>query len=264
MKKIQCKRWLGHCYQLVTPTADSRRVILIYHSVDGGPWSTPLSSFKEQMAWLSKHATVVPLATMLDHSTAISGLQVALTFDDGYQTLHDVVSPLLNQYKFPATVYLNSAFIGDGDRLRSDAELGLYPEESFLTWSEVRSLRDQNWTIGSHGLQHLDLTVEEIAVVAEQSIESKRVIAERLQQACEHFSYTWGRHNPMVRQSIAKAGYKSAVAGQHTAVTSHEDRLMLPRLDVCKEYRLDDLVSVVKGDWDYLQYISQIKRFMVK
>lgn len=256
-----CKRRMGRLFACIPRhRADSRGEILIYHSVGGGPMSTFGDAFEKQMAWLAKHAEVVSLDDIVSevHSTVPGKLRVALTFDDGYRTLHDVVAPLLSRYGFSATVYLNIAHIGDNVHEKSDPGQGHYPKEQFMIWSEIESLKAQHWTIGSHGLRHLDLTKQPETVVVEQLTGSKGEIESRFGETCGHFSYTWGRHNSMVRKCVAEAGYASAVAGHHAPLSKKDDLLALPRLDIRQEYELEDFIAVLRGDWDYLEFIQKI------
>lgn len=258
------KRRLGKIHAWLSRHDRSRDVILIYHSVGGGPWSTAKESFLQQMEWLAQYTEVVSLDDLLNRSQPkmASKIRVTLTFDDGYRTLHDVVAPLLSQYGFPATVYLNTGETSEHEHQLSSTGQGHYPAEEFMLWSEVEDLLRQRWTIGSHGLRHMDLTVQPETVIAEQLIGSKLEISTRLGQECRHFSYTWGRHNPLVRKLVAEAGYGSAVAGQHAALAKTDNPLMLPRIDVRREYELNDFAALVCGDWDYLRYYQQARSLL--
>jgi len=251
------KRRLGELMQTVPSNRD---VILIYHSVAGGEMSTLLSAFEEQMSWLEEHAEVVSLDALLSVPKRGAGqLRVALTFDDGYRTLYDNVMPVLAKRSFPATVYLNTGHIREAEHELSDGDAGHYPNEAFLTWSEVASLSKHKWTIGSHGAQHLDLTRQDQSVIASQLAISKQIITERTGRPCEHFSYTWGRHNEVVRMAVAVAGYRTAVAGEHRPLGINENSFALPRLDIRREYALADFAAVVSGAWDWLGYYQRAR-----
>jgi len=89
-------------------------------------------------------------------------------------------------------------------------------------------------------------------------IESKRVISERTGTPCQHFSYTWGHHNRRLRDSVAAAGYRSAVAGVHAPVDRGSDLYALPRLDIRNEYDLSDFVAIVSGEWNYLGFYHRL------
>ena len=256
------KRRFGKVWGLIS-TPSNRAVILIYHSVAGGPASTRRLQFETQMAWLDRHAAVVDLANIVDCSQKIDGkVNVALTFDDGYRSVHDIASPILQRYKFPATVYINSGHIGESTRENSDVELGHYPEESFMTWDEVTNLKSLGWNIGSHGVNHLDLTLQSDSVVTSQLTDSRSQISERMGTPCIDFCYTWGHHNRSLRDAVARAGYKSGVSGTHSPIKRQSNPFALPRLDIRSEYDLKDFIAVVRGDWDYLKFSQALRSFI--
>lgn len=247
------KRRIGSLYRWL-PKTKSRKIILIYHSVDGGPLATGLEQFKSQMAWLAEHANVVSLDTLLSvaDQKADAAPQVALSFDDGYRTVHDVVAPILAEYGFPATIYLNTGHIREAEHEASDANQGHYPDEQFMNWDDVLDLQRQGWTIGSHGVAHLDLTRQPATHVERELADSKWAIESRLGQTCRHFSYTWGRYTPALQDAVKDAGYASAASGMHGPPTSNSDPYALPRIDVRDEYELRDFADVVTGRWDFL------------
>ena len=91
-----------------------RLVILGYHNIE----PTPSSSFdpgagvrglRQQLEQLGRAANIVPLGPSL--RTLFDGGRLppraaSLTFDDGYRDALDVVAPLLEQYKLPATFFV--------------------------------------------------------------------------------------------------------------------------------------------------------------
>ena len=258
MQALAWKRRLGALWGMFA-WRRPRKVILLYHSLGANPPAVTANRFRQQIAWLAKNASIVPLDDLLK-STSAGGLQVAITFDDGYASLHDTVAPILAKYGATATVYLNTGRIGDSARKASEASLGHYPDEHFLTWSEVDALVKAGWSIGSHGVEHLDLTQAQAPMVVRELRESKSEIQSRLGRPCEHFAYTWGRFTPALQGMVRAAGYASAVSGLHGPVTSASDRFALPRIDVRAEYELRDFVDVVTGRWDYLGFKQWLAR----
>ena len=263
-RAVVLKRILGCMYPFLALEKGTRKIILIYHSIDGGPVSTRFENFRAQMAWLAEHADVVSLDRLLDDTKLgkeDGRVRVVLTFDDGYRTLFDTVAPILEEYAFPATVYLNTAEIGEEIHVHSSKEQGHYPGEEFMLWREVALLHQMRWTIGSHGVQHVDLCLCDENEIKHLLIGSKKIIEDRLGVICEHFSYTWGRNNGVVRNAVKSVGYRSAVAGIHAPVVDTSDVFALPRLDVRNDYSLEDFVAVVTGRWDYLKFIQSFKNF---
>lgn len=255
--RLHWKRTIGRFWGLLPEKAD-RRVVLIYHAVGSGPASGSKAMFRGQMEWLAEHASVEPLHELLGNPGK-GGLRVALTFDDGYRSLFQVVAPILKSCSFPATVYLNTGWMAEVDPRFSDSSLGHYPGEEFLLWEEVAELAGMGWTIGSHGVGHYDLTAVAAAELEKEVTESKGEIEARLGMPCRHYAYTWGRHNKAVREALHRAGYCSAVAAHHEPLSTGNDPFALPRLDIRREYNLADFVSVVRGEWDYLGLIHKLK-----
>lgn len=238
-----------------------RRVVLIYHAVDSGPSSLSRDRFAEQVDWLARNARVLGTHDLLECNDR-NGLFVGLTFDDGYACVARSVAPVLRKSGMTATVFLNTACIGASTSQVSDVKKGHLPGEEFLVWSEVDALRDAGWTIGSHGVDHFDLTKLPDVEIARQLRESKADIEKRLKSACDQFAFTWGNHDRRVRDAVARSGYALAFAGVHGAIRSAGDRYAIPRIDIRSDYELDDFMAAVRGDWDYLGRIQQIRRIL--
>ncbi len=221
----------------------------------------PKAAFRQQMEWLADAAEVVPLERLFE-TDSDHLLQVAITFDDGYASLNDFVRPLFAVLGIRATVYLNTARIADGKRTPSNAELGHFPGERFLSWQDVERLAADGWTIGSHGAEHLDLTRVPPDATRRELVGSRKAIEQRLGTECRHFSYTWGRHTRNLRRSAAAAGYRYAATTNHAPLQPDYDPLAIPRVNVAREYSLADFQAIVRGDWDYLGWVQRARGLM--
>lgn len=107
----------------------SRVPILCYHSVvDGGipPWVArgglhlPVDRFRRQMHFLSRHYRVVSLDEFVESSISGRGRKlpprsVMITFDDGYANNLNVAAPVLEEFGFPATIFLSTEYVTRGD-----------------------------------------------------------------------------------------------------------------------------------------------------
>lgn len=251
------KRMIGRTAGLI-PRGRSRRVVLLYHSVGETPWGLPAVQFQDQVRWLAEHATLRSVDDLLSGELD-AGLHVAITFDDGYCTLRDVAFPILNEVGAKPCVYLNTGWIAAQDRRPSEPSLGHYPDERFLSWADVEALAAAGWTVGSHGVDHLDLTVQPETVARSQLADSKAAIEARLGGRCEHFAYTWGRSTLRLRQLTGEAGYRYAMSGRHGPVAAGFDPVAVPRINVASDYSLADFKAVVRGDWDYLGAIQAFR-----
>jgi peptidoglycan/xylan/chitin deacetylase (PgdA/CDA1 family) len=80
----------------------------------------PVDTFRSVCAGLARHAHVLPLREMVDRWQAGVTLPpnaVALTFDDGYASNHDLALPVLREFGLPATVFITTAFLDGEDML---------------------------------------------------------------------------------------------------------------------------------------------------
>lgn len=255
---LRIKRILGWLWWPFARNAN-RKVILNYHAVGSGQASLHSENFKHQMDWLARNATVESLENLI-FQPDLPGLRVALTFDDGYRSVYSVAAPVLEKHAFPASVYVNTGMISEDTHRASNADLGHYPQEEFLTWKEVAELDRMGWAIGSHGVDHVDLTRLPAEETARQLQNSRAEIEARLGKECRHFCYTWGNNNHMVRKLVSKTGYISAVAAIHGSLHSASDHMALERIDVRRDYSLKDFIATIKGDWDYLAFIQRLRR----
>lgn len=237
-----------------------RRVVLLYHAVGAGPDACPTDCFAEQVEWLAKNTQVLPLEDLLA-GRGDGPLQVAVTFDDGYASVARVAAPIMTRHKIPGTVYLTAACIAwhEADRRDSDPALGHLMGESFMLWSEAQALHAAGWQIGSHGLDHVDMTQLNAAELRHQLEGARALIKQELGAPCPAFAYPWGRNVAVTRAAVAAAGYSHAAGTIHGPVGAEAPRLAFPRIDVRREYTPRDLASMVRGDWDYLGIIQALK-----
>lgn len=254
---LPIKRLIGRAVGLF-PRSRSRRVVLLYHSVGDTPWGLLAAQFQQQVRWLADHAALRSVEDLLGGDLG-EGLQVAITFDDGYGSVRDVAFPILEKVGAKPCVYLNTGWIGARDRRASDSALGHYPGEQFLSWSDVEQLAAGGWTIGSHGVDHLDLTVQPDEVVRAQLADSKAELEARLDKPCEAYAYTWGRSTARIRELTAAAGYRHAMSGRHGPVVQDFDAMAVCRINIAKDFSLADFTAAVRGDWDYLGRIQSLR-----
>lgn len=97
--------------------------IVMYHGIVKSPlmvndWCFVYeNSFRSQIEYLKKHFEIVSLAEAVYRlrNGEIKRPTAAITFDDGYQNNYDVVFPILNREKIPATIFLITGLIDTSD-----------------------------------------------------------------------------------------------------------------------------------------------------
>ncbi|WP_229518532.1 polysaccharide deacetylase family protein [Massilia sp. PAMC28688] len=76
-----------------------------------------VATFRWQMEVLASCFNVLPLRDAIDMlgTGRMPPRAVAITFDDGYRSVHDLALPILRQFKLPATVFVTSGYVGGGN-----------------------------------------------------------------------------------------------------------------------------------------------------
>jgi peptidoglycan/xylan/chitin deacetylase (PgdA/CDA1 family) len=93
--------------------------VLLYHACEESESAftrglrcsiTPVQ-FKRQLDFLMRHYQVVSVATIQDQD--VPNYAVAITFDDGYQSVYEHAYPALKSRQLPATLYLITDVVGN-------------------------------------------------------------------------------------------------------------------------------------------------------
>jgi peptidoglycan/xylan/chitin deacetylase (PgdA/CDA1 family) len=100
-------RWLGR----------KNPKILLYHDCSEAEsdyvadleCTTSPPNFRQHMAYIARHYSAVPLESLLSGTPPPRA--VAITFDDGYRSVHESAFPILKEAQLPATVYLISGVV---------------------------------------------------------------------------------------------------------------------------------------------------------
>ena len=140
----------------------NRLTVLTYHVVDnrGSVISVDPALFRWQMETLAANNIVgISLRTAYDHFAQTGQFPanaVVLSFDDGYTSLYEAVLPVLQPLGFSATAFLVFDLIG----LNAGQAQSITPaiDRDMLGWSQIAELMACGFEIGSHTLQHADLT----------------------------------------------------------------------------------------------------------
>lgn len=214
-----------------TPNA----AILLYHHVSSStPASTSISpeAFKSHMEYLDAHHTVVSLqdvVSAIQHNTTLPENAVAITFDDGYANILDNAHPILAEFGFPYTVFINPD------------EIGVGPQQ--LTWEQVIAMQNNGVVFANHTLDHLHMLNGEQEMGERawlekvwQNVESaEKKIEDKLDISLKYLAYPFGEYNTALANKLKAEGYIGF--GQHSgAVGPSSDMQALPRFPAAGPY----------------------------
>jgi peptidoglycan/xylan/chitin deacetylase (PgdA/CDA1 family) len=172
----------------------------------GATWVTPGQFARQIDLALSMQYSFTTLHEYIKQE--IDGSKrIAITFDDGYESVYKYAYPVLKQYGIPATVFVLPAFTGKyntwdvnwgGQKLRH------------LNWDQIDQLINDGWQIGSHGMHHLDLSRLSDTDLYTELANSKADI-EKHNSKPLYLSYPFGNCNHRVVRCARDLGYEGGV-----------------------------------------------------
>jgi peptidoglycan/xylan/chitin deacetylase (PgdA/CDA1 family) len=181
--------------------------VLMYHEVRVPPPGAPnpglfvsAKTFDAQAAWLAKQGyqgiSIQQLREAWAGRRRLPRRPVVLTFDDGYDSVYRNVVPVLKRLHWPGVLYL---------------ALGNTRNPDGVSRTQVtRMIHDDGWELGSHTINHLDLTTLGPAQLREETAGARDLIRRWFHRTPKDFCYPAGRYNARVIRALRRAGYLSS------------------------------------------------------
>ncbi|RZO59645.1 MAG: glycosyltransferase, partial [Sandaracinaceae bacterium] len=151
-----------------------------------------------------------------------------ISFDDAHASILAHAAPVLATLDMPATLFVPTAFVETS------------PE--FLSWEDLRRLRDAGWTLGCHAHTHPRMgwrlhdedEAGHLARLRSELARSLEVFDRELGVRPALFAYPYGEAPPIARRAVREAGFDAAftVAAD---LDWDGDRLAIPRVDALDE-----------------------------
>jgi peptidoglycan/xylan/chitin deacetylase (PgdA/CDA1 family) len=207
------------------------RAVLMLHSIDesGSVLSMTAAQLRSLVSAISSSGhRILPLAELL--SGPVHEDAVALTFDDGMQTLATTAAPVLAETNTPATLFLTTGFVGKDNGWPSQPADS--PRLPLMGWAEITTLKKQGWDIQAHSISHPDLRTLSDTQLDAELCEPVATIRQRLGHTPTLFAYPYGYVDQRVRDHAARHFQRSV--STRMAVLSAEnltDLHRIPRLD---------------------------------
>ncbi|MGY4631155.1 polysaccharide deacetylase family protein [Thermostichus sp. OS-CIW-29] len=123
---------------------------------------------------------------------------ILLTFDDAYLGLYENAYPLLKEYNYPATYFVQTGFVG------------VPTSKDHFTWDQMREM-DASGLIdfAAHTVNHPpDLRVLDDARLRREVFDCKAKLEQELGHPIHYFAYPEGNRDERVKQYLADAGYR--------------------------------------------------------
>ncbi|HTV05385.1 MAG TPA: polysaccharide deacetylase family protein [Acidobacteriaceae bacterium] len=241
--------------------------VLMYHSIGNEDHSgrhayfqTAVSpeTFSEQMEHLHRggYRTCTPAeAVALLASSAGTGERiVVITFDDGYRDFYFHAFPVLSQFRFSATVFLPTSYIG-----RSAKD---FKGRKCLTWPEIRELQRHGMAFGSHTVSHPQLRTLDRVAIEKELTDSKKAIEDSTGLPVESFAYPYAfpqvdiEFRRMLRSVLQAAGYRSGVCTIVGRTSPDSDPYFLERLPVNDADDAALFEAKLRGAYDWVGWLQ--------
>ena len=148
---------------------------------------------------------------------------VVITIDDAYSSVYKYAWPIFKKYNLPFTLFISTDVIDN-------------KTPGYMSWEEIRTLRDHGVTIGSQTKSHPHMfKLNKNKIIEELSFSNKRFIDE-IGSAPKIFAYPYGEYNLEVLEQVKLHGFIAAF-GQHSGVAHKSLGLYeLPRFAMNEKY----------------------------
>ena len=175
--------------------------ILCYHRFGdhGDRLEVSAKQFREQMNYLKRHGyRVIPLADLppfLRGESALPKRSVVLTIDDGHRSVYQVAYPILQEFGYPATLFVYSDYIDHGglqwEELEAMVESGLISVQSHSkTHDDLASRRP-----GESGARYRRRLRDEVSTPT-------ALLRRRLGRKVDFYAYPYGDANAQVIEEL--------------------------------------------------------------
>ncbi len=225
-----------------------RVTILCYHRVGSGGSKMMISPqrFEAQLDWLAANGYAVvsldDVAAFMAGRKDLPDKAVAITFDDGYESVWRHAYPALRKRGMPATLFVYTDFVGAGDA---------------LSWAQMDEMRRSGLVdIQAHSKSHRNLA-ERLPGESDATYRARldtelaapRAAIERALPGTKvrHFAYPYGDANEAVLDAMRRQGYELGLTVVPTLVPFYAAPLMLGRVMVYGDFELDEFKARVQG-----------------
>jgi peptidoglycan/xylan/chitin deacetylase (PgdA/CDA1 family) len=163
---------------------------------------------------------------------------IAITFDDGYRSIHENAWPVLRSRGMTATVFLVAGSIGETNDWATEEK-----QEPLLDPSQIAEMCAGGICFGSHTYSHRPLTALPWAEALYELTRSRTTLESLLGRPVTALAYPYNKHNRRVRAFARRAGYRSAVLGRGRVNARWTNPQALMRIAVDTRTTIEDFAS---------------------
>lgn len=187
--------------------------ILCYHNLNPtipGSMSMTPKKFESQIKWIKDNGyNIVPLKEVVEFlqgkRSSLPEKSVVVTADDGWESVHKYMWPIVKKYNIPVTLFIYPQTISEG--------------KNAMTWEQLKELQATGlFDIQSHTYWHPNfkqerrkLSSENYAKFVKKQLEqSKAILEEKMGTKITLLAWPFGIYDTYLEQQAADAGYEMA------------------------------------------------------
>lgn len=242
---------VSRCLRRPAPGAG---IVLYYHAIK----QHQRCRFARQMDQILQQAHLFDAG--LPETMIGKGPNVAVTFDDGFQSVVENALPELAKRRIPFTVFVPSGCLGERPSWVRDSSHAFW-DERVLSAADLRALAAVPLaTLGSHSVTHRNLRDLDPGDAEQELVGSKAQLTRVVGAPIELFSFPHGAHDAALIDRARQAGYRRVFTIEPRRVEADSEGFALGRVaaspdDWSIEFRLK-----IVGAYRWRQHWHRIRR----
>jgi len=232
-------------------------IVLYYHSVS----TEQVTRFAKQMDDLIRWAQ--PARADFKYASGDGAPQVAVTFDDGLQSIVENAIPELIHREIPATLFIPTGYLAQSPGWEYESG-DQNCNDKVITVDSLRRLPSAYISVGSHSVTHPDMTVLSENLASKELRDSREKLSKILGRNVKHFSFPYGAHNDKVVDLARRAGYTRVYTILPTLTYLATQNYVTGRVPVDpRDWRLEFCLKML-GAYCWLPYAFAWKRKLLR
>jgi peptidoglycan/xylan/chitin deacetylase (PgdA/CDA1 family) len=265
--------YLTQAVRLIAWLNRKRVPILCYHGVterrarhpqDPAGLHVRLDRFLAHLEYLHRRYRVISLRDYLtarQQRRELPPHSVVLTFDDGYRNFITAAAPQLRRFEMKASVFLITDRVENNGGAETSRNWIEADDESYLSWTDVKSLSERGFEFGSHTCSHAKLPELSPRELEHELGDAKAAIAGQLELKELSLAYPYGLTSAGIADKARTLGYSCALTTETGFNDRHTDLFMLRRILIGDD---DDVASFATRVSGLTRWLSPGSAFVTR
>ena len=225
--------------------------ILLYHQIavsrTSSRYYTPPEKFEAEMKllydWGYSTITTELLVKAIKEGADLPLHPVLITFDDGDLNAYTAAFPIMQKYGFTGVLYIVGNYIDAPGYMNAD---------------QIKEMTAAGWEVGSHSMNHLDLSALEDQRQRYEIVESREFLEAKLGVPVLSFAYPYGISNTGIIDYAEFAGYTTGMSLGSSDNHGLTNLFLLQRHDIKGTYELNQFAAFLpwQGDPGFLPTVT--------